>query len=108
MSHESKQRSTMMQSRVVVTSVDVTSTQVLRGDGNRVSITFTSHPTQRVTYSPVTDAVLDAGLNLPAAARPFTMTEDEHGDAVRANWNAITVIGAANFGIIETIILNRK
>lgn len=108
MSHDSRERSIMTQSRLTVALIDVTSSQFLQGNPSRVSITFSSHPTQRITVRPSSAVTIDEGITIPAASQPLTITEYEHGDAIRSQWFGVTVVLAANFAALETIIPNNQ
>lgn len=90
--------------RRVTVSVQLTDTPLIPGDPNRLAITFVSGATNRYTLGFREAAVLDQGVTIYPATMPYTLTIEDHGDAVMGAWNAISAVAIQNVTVIETIL----
>lgn len=106
MGEVNRERSRRSQSRLTVFDVGATSVRILTPNANRTALTFAAINAQRFTVTPFAAAVLDEGINVPAASRPVTITEHDHADALRGDWFAIASAAGQRVAVLETIVLN--
>lgn len=93
-------------SQMIVANIDVTPSTLIRGNANRTALTFFPPVTNRVTVTFGREAALDVGLTLYPGMAPVTFTFDQHGDAVRGEWRAITVAAAQDVTVLETTMIH--
>jgi hypothetical protein len=82
-------------------TVGAASAQLVGANNKRHSLTVFANPTNRITITDATTAVLDQGINIPAGGTWFVITKDLHGDLVTKRLFAIAAAGGTTVGIIE-------
>lgn len=88
---------------VVVTTVGVTSTEVLPSSDRRRGIILCSPLAGTITYAPRTPAIAGQGIVLQVNQAPTLITWEDFGRIVQEPWNAIADAAARISAVIEVV-----
>ena len=94
-------------SRFVTVNVDSTSILIVKGDPNRIALTFFPPPTNLYYVNSRKAAATGTGAPILSTAHELTLTIQDHGDAVRGEWYAIAPVAAVNVNYLETVLLEQ-